>query len=100
MSQRGGHTLRPAGAQAGRRAPMWVSVSCAGCGSPFTANAYTVPVLGNPDTGGGPACRGCWRRLNLIRRSANMPEWDTPEDAYPDANPGEVRDQIGQVRPC
>lgn len=89
MGQRGGHTLRAPGVHPGRRAPLWVALHCGGCRIGFTANAYSVPHIR-----GAPACRGCWRRLNLIRRSAGMDEWDTPEDAYPGADPDQVRDVI------
>lgn len=97
MTQLGGHLHRAPGVHYGSRV-LWLDLVCAGCGCGFTANGYSVPVLGNPDTGGGPACRGCWRRLNLMRRQANMPEWDTPPDAYPGANPDEVRDVIAPAK--
>lgn len=83
---RGGHLLRPIGS---RRPPLWVSLRCGCCGIEFVGNAYSVPQFRD-----APACRGCWRRLNLFRRQANMPEWDTPEDAYPGADPDQVRFEI------
>lgn len=73
---KGGHLLRPVGSH---RAPLWVSLHCGGCGGEFTGNAHSVPQVH-----GWPACPSCWGRLNLFRRQANMPEWDTPEDAYPE----------------
>jgi hypothetical protein len=82
---RGGRLLVP-GRVDRHRQPLWVPLHCGCCGSRFEANAYSVPQFRD-----APACRGCWRRLNLLRRQANMPEWDTPEDAYPGANPDEVR---------
>jgi hypothetical protein len=66
-----------------------VRLRCGGCGSRFTGNAYSVPQYRD-----APACRGCWRRLNLLLRQANLPEWETPEDAYPGADPDQVRDEI------
>lgn len=44
---------------------------------------------------------GCWRRLNLFRRQANMDDWTTPEDAYPGTDPDQVRFEIPQAgSPC
>jgi hypothetical protein len=93
VTQRGGHTLRGPGIIPGRRPPLWVPLTCGGCKTGFVGNAYTVPHFKD-----APACRSCWRRLNLILRSANMDEWDTPEDAYPGADPDQVRDEIPRVR--
>lgn len=93
MTQRGGHTLRAPGIHPGRRPPLWAEVHCGGCGLCFTGNAFTVPRAH-----GLPFCRNCWRRLNLVRRSAGMDEWDTPEDAYLDADPDQVRDEIPRTR--
>jgi hypothetical protein len=89
---RGGHLLGPPGVHHLRRAPLWVQVTCGCCGIGFEANAYTVPQYRD-----APACRSCWRRLNLFRRQANLDEWDTPEDAYPGADPDQVRDEIPTV---
>lgn len=89
MTTRGGNLLRPIGS---RRAPLWVSLHCGCCSGEFVANAHSVPQFRD-----APACRSCWRRLNLFRRQANMPEWDTPEDAYPGADPDQVRDVIPKV---
>jgi len=87
--QVGGVTLRGAGILPGRRRPHWVRLCCGGCRHAFTGNAHSVPVWK-----GSPCCRNCWRRVNLVRRSANLPEWDTPEDAWPGADPDQVRDVI------
>ena len=89
VHQLGGHTLRGAGILPGRRRPLWTVLRCGGCGVRFTGNAHSVPVWQ-----GHPCCRSCWRRTNLARRSANMPEWDTPADAWPGADPDQVRDEI------
>lgn len=86
---KGGHLLRPIGS---RRTPLWARLVCGVCGIGFEANAHSVPQID-----GRPFCRGCCRRLNLLRRQANMAEWDVPEDAYPDADPDQVRDVIPQV---
>lgn len=71
---------------------MWVRLHCGSCAIGFEANAYAVPQYQ-----GVAVCRGCWRRINLFRRQANLDEWDTPEDAYPEANPDQVRDEIPAV---
>lgn len=93
MSQVGGHTLRPAGAPAGRRAPLWVSLRCGLCGIGFEANAHSVPSFE-----GRTPCRGCMRRINLVRRQANEAEWDVPEDAYPECDPDQLREEIVPVQ--
>jgi hypothetical protein len=92
-AQVGGNTLRGAGILPGRRRPVWVRLRCGGCRQRFVGNQHSVPVWQDL-----PCCRGCWRRVNLIRRSAGMPEWDTPEDAYPGADPDQVRDVIAPAR--
>jgi hypothetical protein len=89
---KGGHLLGPPGVAHLHRAPLWVSLRCGCCGTRFEANAYTVPQYRD-----APACRGCWRRINLLRRQANLDEWDTPPDAYPGADPDQVRDEIPPV---
>jgi hypothetical protein len=91
--QVGGVTLRGAGVLPGRRRPLWATLLCGGCKHPFTGNAHSVPVWRDL-----PCCRNCWRRVNLIRRSANLPEWDTPEDAWPGTDPDRVRDEIPRSR--
>jgi len=93
LTQLGGHTLRAPGIHPGRRAPLWATLRCGGCGHRFVGNAHSVPVWE-----GLPCCRNCWRRANLIRRSAGWAEWYTPEDAYPGANPDQVRDEIPHTR--
>jgi hypothetical protein len=94
-AQVGGITLRGAGILPGRRRPQWTRLRCGGCRHAFTGNAHTVPVWR-----GEPCCRNCWRRVNLTRRSANLPEWDTPEDAWPGADPDIVRDVIPTHNGC
>lgn len=88
---KGGHLLRPLHA---RRTPLWVDLRCGCCGTGFVGNAYSVPQYRDVS-----ACRGCWRRLNLLRRQANLPDWDTPEDAYPGADPDQVKYVIPTAPP-
>jgi hypothetical protein len=87
------HLLTPPGVHH-RRKPLWVALRCGGCRSRFVGNAFTVPQYPGDAVERSPACRACWRRLNLLLRQANLPEWETPEDAYPDADPDQVRDEI------
>lgn len=60
-------------------------LTCGGCGKRFDANPHRVPMFGTETAGRWPCCAACWDRLNALRRQANMPEWDRPEDAYPPA---------------
>lgn len=59
--------------------PIWVPLSCGGCGTPFTGNARSVPQWRD-----APCCPTCWGRINDLRVRVGMQPWDTPADAYPE----------------
>lgn len=63
-------------------APIWVALTCGGCGRGFTGNARSVPQWKD-----APACPACWDRVNGLRVQLDLPPWDCPVDAYPTKEP-------------
>jgi hypothetical protein len=62
---------------------LWARLICGSCGSGFTADPDTVPMLAPDGQQRRPTCKRCWDLRNRARVAANMPADDRPR-AYPE----------------